>query len=393
MGMTRNNETSKSSIQTVCLVVIATAVTTYLIYWLRPVLVPFVVALFVVSGITPVLESLESRFRVNRLVAAAITFLVGLLVLVVVGFCLWLSVLQMADRGQAYRERVGELLVKITATFDLDADDPEGRRSETGVAPQAAADSATSDPGALGHVSTANSGRQMDEKLRRALDLFLRNGLSTLSAELLSLVTTSLVVLIYVFFMLAGAGKVASDDGSFQKINAQIRQYLLLKTVISIVTGAAFGLALWVAGVPMALTFGVLAFLLNYIPNIGPIVASLLPVPFILLDPQGSLAWMISVIGVASGIQVVSGNVVEPKMMGQSSNLHPVVILLALMLWGMLWGITGMFLATPITAAIKIVLDGIESAKPVSDLLAGQWGDLDRAKRAGRDSNLASNES
>jgi AI-2 transport protein TqsA len=102
---------------------------------------------------------------------------------------------------------------------------------------------------------------------------------------------------------------------------------------------------------------------------------------------------MISVIGVASGIQVVSGNVVEPKMMGQSSNLHPVVILLALMLWGMLWGITGMFLATPITAAIKIVLDGIESAKPVSDLLAGQWGDLDRAKRAGRDSNLASIES
>ena len=380
--MTRNKETSKSSIQTVCLVVIATAVSTYLIYWLRPVLVPFVVSLFVVSGITPLLESLESRFGVNRLVAAVITFLVGLMVLGLVGFCLWLSVLQMADRGQAYRARVGELLVKMTTVFDVDAADPKGHGSDTSVAPDGTADSLTADPVDLGVVPTQDSIRQMDEKLRTSLDLFLRNGVSQLSAELLSLVTTSLVVLIYVFFMLAGAGKVSSEAASFQKINEQIRQYLLLKTIISIVTGAAFGLVLWVAGVPMALTFGVLAFLLNYIPNIGPIVASLLPVPFILLDPQGSIVWMITVIGVASVIQVVSGNVVEPKLMGQSSNLHPVVILLALMFWGMLWGITGMFLATPITAAIKIVLDGIESAKPVSDILAGRWGDLDLAKDA-----------
>ena len=380
MGMTQNNETSKSNVQTVCLVVIATSVATYLIYWLRPVLVPFVVSLFVVSGIRPLLESLERRFGVNRLVAAAITFLAGLMVLVVVGLCLWLSVLQMADRGQAYRERVGELLVKITAAFDLDADDSAGRGSKASAAPEGAADSATVDPAVPGGVSTPDSIRQVDEKLRKALDLFLRNGVSLLSAELLSLVTTSFVVLIYVFFMLAGAEKVGNDVGSFHKINQQIREYLLLKTIVSIVTGAAFGLVLWVAGVPMALTFGVLAFLLNFIPNIGPIVASLLPVPFIVLDPQGSIVWMITVIGVAGGIQFVSGNVVEPKLMGQSSNLHPVVILLALMFWGMLWGITGMFLATPITAAIKIVLDGIASAKPVSDVLAGRWGELDRAQ-------------
>ena len=379
MGMTRGQESSQAGIQTICLVVIATAVATYLIYWLRPVLVPFVVSLFVVSGITPLLDSLESRFGIHRLVAAAITFLVGLMVLVVVGVCLWLSVLQMVDRGQAYRERVGELLVKITAAFDLDADDPEGHGSETSVALEAAADSATVDPVVGGVVPTANSSRQMDETLRRAMDRFLRNGVSQLSAELLSLSTTSLVVLIYVFFMLAGADKVSDAQGSFHEINGQIRQYLLLKTIISIVTGAGFGLVLWVAGIPMALTFGVLAFLLNYIPNIGPIVASLLPVPFILLDPQGSIVWMITVIGLACGIQVVSGNVVEPNLMGRSSNLHPVVILLALMFWGMLWGITGMFLATPMTAAIKIMLEGIESAKPVSDVLAGRWGDVDRA--------------
>lgn len=121
----------------------------------------------------------------------------------------------------------------------------------------------------------------------------------------------------------------------------------------------------------MAFTVGVLALLLNSVPNIGPIVASLLPVPLILLQPDASLAWMVLVIVLTGIIQLVSGNVIEPKLMGNSPDLHPVTVLVALMLWGMVWGVVGMFLATPITAAVKILFSKIEASRPIAELLAG----------------------
>ena len=133
----------------------------------------------------------------------------------------------------------------------------------------------------------------------------------------------------------------------------------------------------------MALSFGVLAFLLNFIPNIGPIVASLLPIPLILLDPSGNIVWMVAVITATSTIQLISGNVVEPKLMGNSSDLHPVTILLGLMFWGMMWGIIGMFLATPITAAIKIVMERFEPTRQVANLMAGRWEGLETEDGSG----------
>jgi AI-2 transport protein TqsA len=368
-------EFTQSRIQTICLVVIATSAVTYMIYWLRPVLVPFVVALFIVSGIMPLLQMLEKRLRVNRIVAAGISFLLGLGVLFVAGLCLWLSVLEMTDRGQAYRERVGELIAKAAAQFDPDSTKPKS--GESGISKT---DNDASDPGLMplnGHTQNTvkGDGDTKIQQFRNSLDTFLRDGVARLSAELFSLLSTSIVVLIYVFFLLAGVGNAPIKKRAFREIDSQVRSYLSLKTTISVFTGAAFGLVLWLFGVPMALTFGVLAFLLNYIPNVGPIVASVLPIPFILLEPSGSAGWMVAAIVSTCGIQLISGNVVEPRIMGRSSDLHPVVILLALMFWGMMWGITGMFLATPITAALRIVLQGIEPAKPIADLLAGRWGE------------------
>ena len=76
---------------------------------------------------------------------------------------------------------------------------------------------------------------------------------------------------------------------------------------------------------------------------------------------------------VISAIQLISGNLVEPRIMGNSSNLHPVTILAGLMFWGMMWGIVGMFLATPIMAAARIMLDRFEPTRQIADLMAGRW--------------------
>ena len=181
-----------------------------------------------------------------------------------------------------------------------------------------------------------------------------------------------MIVLIYVFFLLIGTPSIYKDSSTIREIDQQIRSYLALKTVISIFTGLAFGLTLRLFGVPMAFTFGVFAFLLNFVPNVGPLVASLLPIPLIILNPDGSILWMAAAITATCMIQAISGNIVEPKVMGDSSDLHPVTILVALMFWGMMWGIVGMFLATPITAALKMLLERIDSTKPIASLMAGR---------------------
>ena len=206
------------------------------------------------------------------------------------------------------------------------------------------------------------------------IDNLVRDGIAAISQSMLNLVSTSALVLIYVFFILIGAPDFLRSP-MIKDIDQQIRSYLSLKTVISFFTGMLFGIALRMMGVPMAFTFGVLAFLLNFVPNVGPIVASLLPIPLIIFHPEAGVFWMVTTIAVIFAIQAISGNLVEPKIMGQSSDLHPVTILFALMFWGMIWGPIGMFLATPITAAIKIILERFEQTKLIADLLAGRWKD------------------
>jgi len=205
----------------------------------------------------------------------------------------------------------------------------------------------------------------------RFLDSILRDGISVISQALLGLFSSSVIVLIYVFFLLIGSPD-KSSNATLNQIDFQVRSYLSLKTGISLVTGFAFGMTLWLFGVPMALTFGVLAFLLNFIPNVGPLLATILPLPLVVLHPQAGLGWMAAVMVTASAIQLISGNVIEPKLMGDSSDLHPVTILLALMFWGIMWGTIGMFLATPITAGIKLVLQRLDATRPLADLMAGR---------------------
>ncbi len=349
--MSQPEDESRTRVQMVCLIVLTAVALTYMVYWLRPVLVPFVVAIFVVSGISPVLDALERRLGVTRIVAAGLTFLAGVVILIVFGISIWLSVLELSNNAGAYRSRVRELVEEVEEKIPFRL---SSERESTATTDQ-----------------TTNA---TDEKITHLIDAMVRDGISVVSQSLVTLVSTSVVVLIFVFFLLIGSPAIDGGNPTVQEINQQVRSYLSLKTVISIFTGLAFGIALRLFGVPMAFTFGVMAFLLNFVPNVGPIVASLLPIPLIIFDPDGSLMWMIGVISVTSTIQLISGNLIEPKIMGESSDLHPVTILLALMFWGMMWGVIGMFLATPITAAIKIMLERIQQTRPVADLMAGRLG-------------------
>ncbi|MCF7848711.1 MAG: AI-2E family transporter [Kiritimatiellales bacterium] len=191
-----------------------------------------------------------------------------------------------------------------------------------------------------------------------------------------------LLVLIFLVFMLLGKPyfkyKVAKAfpperasvfTSVTTSISKQIGQYLSVKVAISGTTGVLVWLSLTLLGVEFALTWGALAFFLNFIPSIGSIVASIPPILLAVVQFYPS-AWMPIFTGIVLlTIQMIMGNVVEPKLVGDSLNLSPVVILLSLVFFGWLWGIVGALMSVPIVAAIKIVCENIKVLNPISTLM------------------------
>jgi predicted PurR-regulated permease PerM len=122
-------------------------------------------------------------------------------------------------------------------------------------------------------------------------------------------------------------------------------------------------------GIHFAVLWGVLAFALNFIPNIGSLISVVPPVAITLFQ-TGSVTKTLVVAGILITIQMVVGNVVEPKVMGRGLNLSPLVVLLSLLFWGWMWGIAGMLLSVPLTAAIKIGMEQLDSTRPIARLMA-----------------------
>ena len=153
------------------------------------------------------------------------------------------------------------------------------------------------------------------------------------------------------------------------RISLAVEEYLGLKTLISLLVGALTAIALWLFGVQFALLWGVLTFLLNFIPNIGALIATIPPVVMALFQ-FGSLGLAFFVAGVLVSIHLVVGNYLEPKIMGRGLNLSPLVVLFALVFWGWMWGGVGMLLAVPIIAAVKIAMEEYEPTQIVAKMIS-----------------------
>lgn len=154
------------------------------------------------------------------------------------------------------------------------------------------------------------------------------------------------------------------------KIEVSISKYLGLKTLISLITATLSYLVLMLLGVDFPVFWAFLIFVLNYIPNIGSIVATLFPVVFCFLQ-FGSFVQGFLVLLFVGAIQFFIGNILDPKLMGNSVNLSPLVIILSLSFWGAIWGITGMLLSVPIMVIVVIILSKFPNSKPLAILLSG----------------------
>lgn len=328
--------TSQSKINTACLLILAAAVFTAGLVYMRVVLEPLVFALFYYAAALPVVVHIETRLKFPRIIAVLITTILAGIATALVVFMISHSIGDFVQEADAYKQRTVEFTAQLTSFLDQ-------------------------------HGINIEQDKFRDEV--KKLPIF--NMLGGITSGAFNMVGNFFLILIIFLFLIIGGSPQASKNALQIEIEGKISRYVISKTILSIATGVIAGIVLGGFGVELAAMFAVLTFLLNFIPNIGSIIATLLPIPVILLQ-YGFGVRLLGVMILLGLTQLVIGNIIEPKMMGESLDLHPVTILIFLLFWGLVWGIPGMFLAVPITAIMKIILSKIEFTRPLANAMSGK---------------------
>jgi len=344
-------EAPNSNLVNIFLGIIAVFVVGVMLLELKAVLIPFVLAMLLSIIFKPIILGLREK-RVPMVVALFGVLLLFSCVLFLVGWFLFSSADTFVNELPKYEAKMAIIIDKIEVGMMAGAERFDLQASEFQWNDAIDIDSATA---------------------------AVTSGLGSF----ISFVTTTFMVVLFMLFILAASGdlgrkiKIAYPEHVSDKlanvirnIDSQVRQYLVTKTIISLITGFLTWLVLLLLGVDFPLVFGFIAFVLNYIPNVGSTVAVLFPFALTLLQFETAGVPLLVILGLGS-TQVVMGNIIEPRIMGYSLNLSPLLILVALIFWGWLWGVWGMILAVPLTATIKIVFENLDSFKPVAKLMNG----------------------
>jgi len=198
-----------------------------------------------------------------------------------------------------------------------------------------------------------------------------------------SILSNTMQIFLYVLFLLidqrffnSKLNALFKKDENRQKakkvltsISSGIRTYILITTLVSFATGFLTFLICHYFGLQASVLWGFIAFILNFIPTIGSIIAVLIPTVFALIQFT-DLSSIISIFAALCVIQFVIGNVIYPKLMGNSLNMSQFVVILSLVIWGAMWGTIGMFLAVPLMMILLIILSQFESTKSLAILIS-----------------------
>ena len=305
------------------------------------IFVPLVIALLLSFVFSP-LVSLLVKIKIPRFLAITLVLLIFLTAGFLLGLIVYSSIGSLVREFPRYQSRITSLLSETLRELDL----PAGVVNEINIA---------------GRISSA----------------FFQ-----VSSDFMSFAGSFTVVLIFLLFLLMEkpylrkkVNNALKDNTTrriaiiFAHINGQIGRYIGVKLLVSSLTAVVVYIAFRFIGVDFPFIWAVLTFLFNFIPSIGSVAITVLSAIFAVLqflpDWQSIFAVVISM----GSAQFIIGNVLDPKLLGDRLNLSPVVILFSLLAWGWLWGIAGLFLAVPLTVAIKIVFENIPGLEPIGILM------------------------
>lgn len=308
------------------------------------VVLPFLVALFLMLFSYPIVQLL-AEWRVPRWLSSLALAITATGLLFGLGWLVTEGVIGMVETVQKNQERIDALWKGATKSL-----------------------------GVQGHLRAA--GGLAEDATKRAAGVA-----AGMAGSMLSLLLNLMLVALYLAFLYAsrpslperlqealGKGRSERVIEVVQSLERESMRYFGLRTVVSLATALGFWAILALYGVESALLWGVISFVSQYVPYVGPVAATVFPVGMALLQfPSPWTAMWISIWLVAWSI--LMGNVVEAQVMARGMKLSPVMVLLALAFFSWMWGIAGVFLAVPILVALRLVLQQIPSARPAAELM------------------------
>lgn len=327
----------------------------YILYEAKSILLPFALAIFISYILYPIINAFE-KFQIPGFLSILFSLLIGALILAFVVSLISTSINSFTKEFPKYEPRITQLTNDVQEIFNIPDD-----------------------------VLTKSPQDHDDTILGKILENFsIPSFLSGVVGSISSVLSNIFLIALILLFMLMSRNKLPKKvDRAFnpktairisnivENVNHQIQRYIITKSIISLITSGFVMIILALFGVEFVVIWGILTFILNFIPNIGSLLATVLPliIAFLQFEDPMIVFWLAVLLVV---VQQVMGNLVEPKWLGKSMNLSPLVILFSLIFWGWLWGIIGMFLSVPITVMIKIILENIEGTKPIAVLMGGE---------------------
>jgi len=332
--MFKNKLEQNIPLMNTCLIIIAAAALTWILIYTKSMLMPFIIALFISIVSNTISAWMKDKWKVPRtlgLILSATLFLV----------VLFLIVIFISNSIESFISGANIYSQKLTGVLEWTSE----KMHKLGL--------------------STNTDVLIDYLNR--LPLF--NMVRSMGSGIVSLLTSSILVCLFVIFMLIGSSSKRSKF--IMDIEKQISSYLLIKIAVSLLAAFCVWIALSIVKTELALMFAIITFMLNFIPNIGPVIATLLPAPVLFLQYGFSWQFWFALL-VTSLIHFVIGNILETRWLGKGMDLNPVVVLACLIFWALVWGPMGALLAVPLTSIIKIILEKSPSTKPFADILAGR---------------------
>jgi len=371
----------------------------------QSLIAPFLLAVFFAVVLMPPLRWLKNKGlsdAVAILVLSMVVFLFGLFVIAILSsslnsFLVKLptyqnklgAVMKQADgwidgAKKKFAEMEGSLKESVPPILPRHNEEPEEKNDEH------AAESPSinplpelpSDEPPIRSADIRNDSTISYLSLNKIIDLnSLTSYVRVLVQEMLNLAGVSFLVVVMVVFMLIEAARIPEklaaafpnsdlSNEYLRRIGEDTWKYTKIKTLISLLTGVATTVGLWFLGVQYSVLWGLLIFFLNFIPNIGPIIASVPPVLLALVD-QGPVGCAV-VTGYLVVINWAIGYGLEPRYLGEGLGISELVVLLSLIFWGWLLGPIGMFLSAPLTMVFKIVLQNNPDTRWVAILMSNR---------------------
>ena len=320
----------------------------FLLVYGEPIIVPFVIAILIWFVVKKMRNFLDKSFVIKKYIPSWLK--TGLASFVIfggiffIGQMLTANIQSLADSYTEYISNIEQIAVKINEVFNID--------------------------------------------LTKELNNFVANFnfssyLQSLFNSLSEILGNMVMIIFYVVFLFVeeslfqtkfklifeSNNRYDKVSGILKKIDKSMSSYISLKSLVSLLTTTLSYFIMLAVGIDSPLFWAFLIFIFNFIPSIGPILGTVLPAMFCLIQ-FGTFAPALIVLFGVGGVSVLVGSLVEPKLMGNTLNISPLVAIFSLALWGSIWGIIGMLLSVPITVAMIIVFSQFPSTRSIAILLS-----------------------